>query len=117
MSQNYSNILHELGKQAISFRIEKYPETLYPRFNKKITIDGIKLILNNNSFQFNDINYIQTLKTTIRTKIASTYATLTLVYLKEYLYEIIGKNYNNIKTFIRSWKKYQDNCFIFWKQH
>ena len=52
----YSNILHELGKQAISFCIEKYPETLHPRFNKKLITDGIELILNNNSFQFNNIN-------------------------------------------------------------
>ena len=33
------------------------------------------------------------------------YATLTLVYLEENLYEIIGKKYKNIKTeFNRSWK-------------
>ena len=50
----------------------------------------------------------------------STYATLTLADLKENLYgnqyESIGKKiyYNNIKTkFIRSWKRYRDDCFIF----
>ena len=68
----YSNIPHELGKQAISFWIEKYPETLHPRFNKKIIKNGIGLILNNNSFQFN-VNYIQTLGTVMGTKIASKY--------------------------------------------
>ena len=48
---------------------------------------------------------------------APTYATLYLAYLEENLYEIIGKKYNNnIKTeFIRSWKRYLDDCFIFWK--
>ena len=40
----YSNNPHELGKQAISFWIEKYPETLHPRFNEKIISDGIELI-------------------------------------------------------------------------
>ena len=46
----------------MSFWIEKYQETLHPRFTKKIFTDGIKLILNNNSFQFDNINYIQTLE-------------------------------------------------------
>ena len=46
----FSNIPHELGKQAISFWIEKYPETLCPRFNTKIITDSIELILNNKFF-------------------------------------------------------------------
>ena len=74
----YSNIPHELGTQAISFWIEKYPEILH---NKFIT-EGIEIILNNNFFQFNNINYIQTLGTTMGTKMAPTYETLTLAYLK-----------------------------------
>ena len=47
-----------------------------------------------------------------------TYATLTLAYLEENLYEIIGlKKYgNDIKEeFTKSWKRYLDDCFIFWK--
>ena len=80
----YSNILHELGKEAISFWIDKYPNTLHPSFNKKCIIEGIEVILNNNSFQFNNINYIQTLGT----KRVPTYATLTLEYLEENLYEM-----------------------------
>ena len=87
----YSNIPYELGKQAISFLIEKYLGSLHPRFNKKWITDGIALILNNNSFQFNDMNYIHTLETAMRTKMSPTYATLTLAYLEENLYEIIVK--------------------------
>ena len=52
MSKTYA-VIHpckELGKQANSFLIEKYPETLYPRFDQKIITNGIELILNNNSF-------------------------------------------------------------------
>ena len=86
----YSNIPYELGGQTISFWIEKYPETLHPRF-KKITRYGIEVILNNNSFQFNNVNYTQTQQTAIGTKITLTYVTLTLAYLEENLYEIIGK--------------------------
>ena len=73
----YSNISHELGKQAISFWIDKYPETLYPRFYKNFITDGIDLILNNYFSQFNNVNYILTLGTAIGTKMAARYATLT----------------------------------------
>jgi len=113
----YSNIPHDLGKTAISFWIEKYPEILHSRFNKQFIIDGIELILNNNSFQFNNKNYIQTLGTAMGTKMAPTYATLTLAYLEEHLYDKIEQEYgNNIKmNFIKSWKRYLDDCFIFWK--
>ena len=47
----------------------------------------------------------------------SAYATLNLAYLEENLYEKIGKKYgNNIKEdFTKSWKRYLDDCFIFWK--
>ena len=47
---------------------------------------------------------------------APTYATLTLVYLEENLYEKISKKYSNdIKDITKSWKRYLDDCFIFWK--
>ena len=55
-------------------------------------LEGIKIILNNNSFQFNNINYIQTLWTAMGTKMAPKYPNLTLIYFEENLYEIIGKN-------------------------
>ena len=88
----YNNIPHELRKQAISFWIDKYPDILHPRFNKKFIIEGIEIILNNNFFQFNNINDIQTLGTAMGTKMVPTYATLTQAYLEENLYKIIGKN-------------------------
>ena len=48
---------------------------------------------------------------------ASTYATLTVAYLEENLYEIIGEKYGKEtkEVFAKSWKRYLDNCFIFWK--
>ena len=81
-----------IRKTAISFGIEKYQKTLHLIFNEKCITDGIELILNNNSFQSNNINNIQARGTAIGIKRASTYATLTLAYLEENLYEIIRKN-------------------------
>ena len=113
----YSDFPLELGKRNILFSIEKYPETLHPRFNKKMFTDRIELILNNNSLKFDNINYIQALETAPRSKMAPMYVILTLAYSEENPYEIIGKKCNNnIKTkFIRSWKRYLDDCFIFQK--
>ena len=52
----------------------------------------MEIIIKNNSFQFNNMTYIQTLGTAIGTKMVPTYATLTLAYLEENLHETIGKN-------------------------
>ena len=65
----------------------KYPGTLHPRFNKKIRTDSIELIRNDNSFKFDNKNYIQTQGAAMRTKMVLPYSTLTLAYLKENVYE------------------------------
>ena len=51
------------------------------------------------------------------TKMAPIYVTLTLAYLEENLYEIIGKKYGNYmkEEFIQSWNRYLEDGFIFWK--
>ena len=113
----YSNIPHELGKQAILYWTNKHPELLHPRFNGEFIVESLELILENNTFQFNDKDYLQILGTAMGAKMAPTYATLTLAYLEEKLYEEIGTKYgDHIKAeFIESWKRYLDDCFILWK--
>ena len=51
------------------------------------------------------------------TRMAPTYATLTLAYLEENPYEIIGKKYSqDIKEKVtKSWKWSLDDCFLFCK--
>ena len=78
----YSNIPHELEKQGISYWIDKCPDTLYPRFNKRFIREGIEIILDYNSFQFNNVNYIHTLETAMGTKMVPAHNTLTLAYLE-----------------------------------
>ena len=86
-----SNILHELGNSGHLIFDRKISRNITPKICGKIINDGIKLILNN-SFQFDNKNYIQTRETAMRTKILSTYPALTLAFFEENLYEIIGKN-------------------------
>ena len=76
----YSNIPHNLGLEAVKYWIEKYPDTLNSRFSKEFILDGIKLILENNIFCFNDTFYRQEKGTAMGTKFAPVYATLTIGY-------------------------------------
>ena len=114
----YSNIPHHLGKRAIKYWLDKFPETLNIRFTPDFILQSIDIILNNKTFQFDDKNYIQTLGTAMGTKMAPVYATLTLGFLEEQLYEEIENAHNlEFRTlFEQSWKRYLDDCFIFWKK-
>ena len=79
-------------------------------------IEAIDLILNNNTFQFDNQHYIQTLGTAMGTKMAPNYATLTLGYLEISLYEKVGYKFGSHfeEVFQQSWKRYLDDCFIIW---
>ena len=72
-------------EKAVDYWQEKYPETLNPRFTKEFILDGIKIILENNIFCFNDTYFKQEKGTAMGTKFAPVYATLTIGYLEEKL--------------------------------
>ena len=113
----YNNIPHDLGKQAIRYWIEKHPDILPSRFKEEFIIDSIDIILTNNSFQFNDVNYIQNTGTAMGTKMAPAYATLTLAFLEETLYKKIENKYGIEiqQKFMNTWWRYLDDCFILWE--
>ena len=112
----YSNIPHKLGLEAIKYWIEIYPNTLKSRFSKEFILDGIKFILENNIFCFNDTFYRQEKGTAMGTKFAPVYATLTIGYLEEKLYTIIETNYDTeFQRYLKKyWKRFLDDCFIPW---
>ena len=112
----YSNIPHNLGLEAVKYWIEKYPDTLNSRFSKEFIIDGIKLILENNIFCFNDTFYRQEKGTAMGTKFAPVYATLTIGYLEEKLYTILETDYDaEFQQYLKAyWKRFLDDCFIPW---
>lgn len=110
----YSNIPHDLGIEAISFWLNKYPKELPNRISKEFVLDGIRLILENNSFCFNDSYFLQTKGTAMGTKFAPIYATLVLAYLQEKLYEQVEKEFDsNFRKYIEdNFKRFLDDCFI-----
>ena len=112
----YSNIPHELGIEAVKYWLNKHPETLENRFSKSFILEGIQLILENNTFCFDDIHYKQVKGTAMGTKFAPIFATLTIGYLEETLYREIkntfGTDFGNY--FENNWKRFLDDCFVPW---
>ena len=72
----------------MSFWFDTLSELIRARFSKDFILKGIKLILENNNFTFNNVFYNQSKGTAMGTKVAPTYATLVLGFL-EILYEKI----------------------------
>ena len=114
----YSNIPHDLGVEAINFWIEQFPEDLDERFSKDFIIEALSFILENNTFQFNDEFFRQRKGTAMGTKVAPTYAALTIGYLEQKLYSKIAEEFGQtFKTeFEKVWKRFLDDCFLLWSK-
>ena len=92
----------------------EYLEIIPRRFSAKFIIEGIKLILNSNTFTFKDVTYLQIKGTAMGTKMAPSYATLVLGYLEDNMYQqantIFGEE---IGEYIKNnWLRYLDDCYI-----
>ena len=111
----YTSISHSLGLEAIEFWLDKYPSLIHRRFTKQFILEGIKTILENNNFLFDDQFYNQIRGTAMGTKFAPTYATLVLGYLEEKLIKRLEPTDKQFSLYVREqWKPYLDDCFILW---
>ena len=112
----YTNISHKLGLEAISYWLNKFPNLIHKRFTKEFILEGIKVILENNNFSFDDKTYNQIKGTAMGTKFAPTYATLVLGYLEEELYTKLENTHGqDFALYIKqNWKRFLDDCFIIW---
>ena len=59
----YSSIPHEYGLEAIEYWLDKFPESLSPRFSKEFVLESIKFILENNNLNL-DNEYFNQIKGT-----------------------------------------------------
>lgn len=116
VSSLYTNIPHNLGLEAIQYWLDKHPDQIDSRFSKEFILAGLKLVLENNHFLFDDENYLQIKGTAMGTKVAPTYASLVMGYLEEKLYSILPDIFDaDFTLYIKeNWKRYLDDCFIFW---
>ena len=100
----------------MKYWISKYPTLLHERFNTNFIIEGCRLILDNNCFEFNLSYYKQILGTAMGTKFAPAYATLVLGYLEETLFTNLSTKFSNesvheIKT---KYFRYLDDILCIW---
>ena len=100
----------------MKYWLEKYPEEKKKDFLNNFILEAIKLILENNTFCFNNDFYKQIKGTAMGTKFAPVYATLSIGHLEVKLYEKVTEVFGNEfeKYFITSWKRFLDDCFIPW---
>lgn len=112
----YSNICHRLGLQAVKYWIEAFKHEIPNRFTSDFILDSLDFIISNNTFAFNNTFYLQTKGAAMGTKVAPTYATLTIGFLEKKLYEKVNEVFGNDFTaeFEIAWKRFLDDCFIPW---
>ena len=67
---------HDLGLDAIKFWLEHHKTSLSRKFSTEFILGAISIILEENTFQFDDKQFKQLQGTAIGTKMAPTYATL-----------------------------------------
>ena len=117
VSSLYTSIPHLLGLQAIEYWLDKQQETLNNRFSKIFLLQAIEFILCNNTFNFDGDTYIQICGTAMGTRVAPTYATLTMAFLEE------TKLYPKIQNALgeraekytrENWFRFLDDCFFIW---
>ena len=112
----YSNIEQGLGIKAVRYWLSKYPELLNQRFSVDFVIEALEFVLSNSTFQFNDKFYSLICGTVTGTKVAPSYANLTMAYLENKFYEVIKQIYGaDIHNYVfQSWKRFLDDGQIMW---
>ena len=108
----YTSIPHNYGLEAISFWIEKHPDSLHSRFSKGFVLESIKIILENNICTFNDEFYRQITGRAIGTIFVPTYTTLIMGYFEVYFYNICELKWEKeFQGFIlENWSRILDDC-------
>ncbi|XP_062579660.1 uncharacterized protein LOC134241640 [Saccostrea cucullata] len=115
----YTNIPVDLGIKAVKYWIDRYPNLLQDRFEQEFILEGLRIILQNNTFAFGIEHFIQTKGTAMGTKVAPTYATLTLGYLEQKLHQRLVTLWGeeDAEAITSKWKRFLDDCFIRWNDN
>ena len=113
----YTNIDNDLGLTAMEFWIEKYRDLIDERYTTAFILNGISIVLKNNFFSFEDNFYLQISGTAMGTRLAPTYATLSMGYLEQKMYVYMRDvlSTTEFNEFHDNWLRYLDDCFVIWK--
>ncbi len=116
ISRMYTNINKNLGQVSIKFWLEKYPGSKAKCISNDFILKTLKIVLENNTFNFDKKTFLQARGTAMGTKCAPVYATLVKAFLETKLYDKFQELYEleARNKFQSEWMKYLDNCFIYW---
>ena len=114
----HTSIPHDLGIEAVSYWVNRFPDYLIDqRFDVDFIADGLRIILENNIFKFDDVFYRQLTGTAMGTKVAVIYAILRMNFLELKLYSILPQYYpkDYVMYIYQWWKRFLDDCWLIWK--
>ena len=108
----YSNIPHKYGLEAIEYWLDKFPESLHPRFSKEFVLGSVKFILENNNLNFENEYFNQIKGMAMGTIFAPTYAHLTMGFFELTFYDLCRDKFGeNLRNFIfENWSRFLDDC-------
>ena len=79
----YTSIPHELGIEALTYWLSRYPDLVPPRFSVNFVLEAALFILQNNYFMFDGVCYHQNTGSAMGAVFAPPYACLAVGYLEE----------------------------------
>ena len=87
ISSMYTNIDNDLGTEAIQFWLEKFPEIKPRNIPDQFIINAIRIVIEQNTFNFDNRTFLQICGTAMGTKCAPVYATMVIAFLEVRLYD------------------------------
>ena len=102
----YTNIPQEEGILTVCKAYEEFYRT-NPPIPTRFLMEMLFLILQENSFQFNEKDYLQTQGTAIGTKMALAFANIFIAKIEK---EILGQSDNKLLV----WKRFIDDVLSLW---
>ena len=92
--------------------------SLPSEFFTEFILDAIFIILEENTFQFDDKQFKQLQRTAIGTKMAPTYATLVMGFLGNRLYKFFGDLYwhTDAELLSKLFRRLLDDCVLLWNK-
>ena len=108
----YSNIPHEYGLEAIEYWLDKFSESLHPRFSKEFVLESVKFILKNNNLNFDNEYFNQIKGTAMGNIFAPTYTNLTMGLLELTFYNLCKDKFGeDLGNFIfENCNRFLDDC-------
>ena len=100
----YSNVLLAYGLEAIEYWLDKFPESLHPRFSKEFASESVEFILENNNLSFDNEYFNRVKGTAMGTIFAPTYANVTMGFFELTFYDLLRSlQWNIVKLPFLSW--------------